>query len=245
MASSYDLNVSGSKAQTVVKPPVNGKDGQPLGPDGNGANGTASAWGCTTPAGIGQPGNYGHGAPPADNGDNGGDAYSVTITCSEYSGAPLNLLNSGGDGATGQNGGTGGKGSDGGNAGKQPKACKGVIQGGVGGASGSGGNAGGGGKAGNAGDVVVVYGSGFTQVPISADSSGGNAGGVGQPGPAGTPGKGGLNSDGSSAMVGSMGGAGQSGKAGDGGYGGSFSASADPSKPANYLMISVQTRIST
>jgi hypothetical protein len=246
MTVDYDLNVSGSKAQTVVNTPVNGKNGEPLGPAGNGKDGQADLWHkCVQPAGPGQPGNAGFGAPPADGGANGGNAVSVTITCSEYSGDPVSLLNMGGDGATGNTGGVGGSGSSGGNAGKQPKGCNDVISGGIGGAAGSGGNAGAGGKAGNAGDVVVVYGSGFSQVPISAQSGGGQVGMFGQPGQAGTPGTGGLNSDGTSALSGSAAGGGGSGKAGDGGYGGSFKATTDPNKPPRYLMISVQTHVGT
>src|SRR5208283_4880069 len=101
MTTTYDLNVSGPSGQPDPQTPVNGKDGLPLGPSGNGADGKQSWWTCEQPAGPGLPGNSGHPAPPAGNGNNGLDAYSVVITCQEYSGAPLNLLNAGGDGAAG------------------------------------------------------------------------------------------------------------------------------------------------
>jgi hypothetical protein len=242
MATSFDVTVSGAKAQTAIVPPVNGKDGLPLGAAGNGANGQADAFHkCTMQAGPGLPGNPGIGAPPANSGANGGDAYSVIITCSQYAGDPLALLNNGGDGADASSGGNGGNGSDGGNAGTQPKGCTQTIAGGVGGGAGQGGNAGSGGKAGNAGDIVVIYGSSFTSVPISATSNGGNPGKFGQPGLPGTPGKGGLGSDGTAAGSGGAAGGGAFGKGGDGGYGGSFNATQDSTKPSGYLKISVQT----
>lgn len=245
MSDTYDVNVSGANAQTVVIPPVNGKDGDPLGPAGDGADGTAQNKTCVQQAGPGLPGNGGSGAPSAPGGANGGDAYTVTITCSEYSGAPLSLRNWGGNGGNGNDGGAGGKGSDGGKAGNQPTGCKQLIYGGIGGAAGSGGNAGGAGKGGNASDVVVVYGSGFSALPVTADSKGGNPGKVGQPGTAGTPGKGGLNSDGTQNYSGSAGGGGSSGTAGAGGYGGSFTGNTDKSQGPTYLKISVQSHLGT
>src|SRR5262245_8090830 len=118
MADSYQINVSGPDAQTVVITPVNGIDGTPLGPAGNGKDGQAGFDNtCKVQATPGCPGNLGTGAPPADSGAKGGNAFSVTITCSEYSGGPLTLLNNGGAGADGNSGGRGGSGSDGGNAG--------------------------------------------------------------------------------------------------------------------------------
>lgn len=242
MATSFDVSVSGAKAKTAIVPPVDGIDGEALGPKGNGADGVADKFhACTQQAGPGLPGNFGTGALPADSGANGGDAPSVTITCSQYAGDPLVLVNNGGDGADASSGGNGGKGSDGGNAGSQPKGCTQTITGGTGGAAGQGGNAGSGGRAGNAGDIVIVYGSDFASVPVSATSNGGNPGKFGQPGAAGTPGKGGLGSDGTAAASGGRAGGGASGKGGDGGYGGSFNATQDSTKPASYLKISVQT----
>jgi hypothetical protein len=245
MAGTYDLNVSGAKAQTIVITPVNGKDGAPLGPAGDGPDGKAQYKTCTQQAGPGLPGNEGTTAPTAQGGANGGDAVTATITCSEYSGGKLALLNHGGDGADGNSGGAGGKGSAGGKAGNQPTGCKQLIYGGIGGAAGGGGNAGGAGKGGNASDVVVISGSGFSSPPVTADSAGGNPGKVGTPGNAGNPGQGGLNSDGTQNSSGAQGGGGASGTAGAGGYGGSFKAYTDTKKPSTYLKISVQSHLGT
>jgi len=242
MTDSYQINVSGADAKTVVIPPVDGKDGMALGPAGNGKDGVAAKFDhtCEQQATPGLPGNPGTAAPSADSGANGGNAFNVTITCSEYSGAPLTLLANGGAGANGNSGGKGGNGSNGGNAGKQPaKACTDVIPGGVGGNAGAGGNAGGAGDGGNAGDVVVVFGTALSGVPVSAVSNGGKPGLFGQPGGPGKAGQGGIGSDGNPASSGVMAGGGASGGGGKGGYGGSFNASSDSTKPARYVKISV------
>jgi len=242
MADSYQINVSGPDAKTVVIPPVNGIDGTPLGPAGNGKDGVAGKFDhtCEQQATPGLPGNFGTGAPPADSGASGANAFNVTITCSEYSGGTLMLLNNGGAGADGNSGGKGGSGSDGGNAGKQPaKACTDVIAGGTGGNAGRGGAAGKAGDGGNAGDIAVVYGPGFSDNPVSAISNGGKAGMYGQPGLPGTPGKGGMGSDGTQASSGAAAGGGASGGGGKGGYGGSFEANPDKKMPGTYLKISV------
>jgi len=244
MATSYDLNVSGPDGKPDPVTPVNGKSATPLGPEGNGADGKATYTGkCESPAGPGQPGNHGCSAPPATAGANGLDAFSVVITCDAYSGAPLKLLNAGGTGAAGNSGGRGGDGSDGGNAGKQPKACTGTIPGGYGGGAGNGGNAGTGGNGGNAGDIVVVYGPGFTDTPVSADSQGGTTGASGTPGDPGTPGKGGLDSAGDPAPIGATGDYGNQPGTPTAGYGGSFVANQDNTKPSTYLKVSVSSHV--
>jgi hypothetical protein len=224
------------------KPPENGPDGKPLGPDGNGANGEASWWGkCVRPAGPGKPGNQGWPPPGADNGANGKDAYSVIIQCNEYSGAALRLLNHGGDGAPGNDGGRGGDGSAGGNAGKQPKGCKDTINGGVGGNAGNGGNAGSGGDAGNSANISVLYGPGFNNLPVSAKSSGGKAAVAGNYGAPGTPGKGGIDSNGEPAKCGATGKCGSQGTGGKGGGSGTFSIKQDPTMGRFWLKITFQS----
>lgn len=244
MASAYAISVSGKSPPTVIIPPVPGVDGKPLGAAGNGADGQSSGWfggKCKKPAGPGLPGNGGFGAPPAQGGANGGNAHSVTITISDYSGDPLMILNNGGNGANGNDGGVGGKGSDGGTAGHQPSACKAIIPGGIGGNAGNGGDAGAGGTAGDAADIVVTMGHGFSHIPVGAVSNGGTAGLFGQAGIAGNTGSGGTGSDGTIAPGGTPANNGTQPPGGQGGYGGSFVAKVDPGQALTYLKISVQS----
>lgn len=240
MASSYDIVVSGTKAKAVVITPVNGRNGDPLGPDGNGANGECDPHNskkCAVPAGPGQPGNGGFDAPPAVAGGGGLDAFAVTITCTDYSGDPLNIANLGGDGALGNTGGVGGAGSDGGNAGTQPPCCKQLVYGGIGGGAGKGGAAGNGGDAGGAGDIIVTYGAGLSGIPAGATSGSGTPGQPGTPGDPGTPGAGGMNSDGTQYDPGARGGPGAAGTIGKAGYAGSFTATVDKAVAPRYLKI--------
>jgi len=245
MATTYDLDMSGLNGVPNPEKPVDGTDGLPLGPSGNGAPGQGSKYTCDQDAGPGLSGNAGLQAPGAKNGANGNDAYTVTITCAAFSGAGLTLLKSGGDGAVGNDGGKGGTGSAGGNAGKQPAGCKQVISGGIGGAAGKGGAAGSGGKAGNGGNVNVVYGPGIASLPVAPTGVGGIGGLPGKYGAPGTPGKGGLDSDGTPNLSGATGSYGAQGGLGKGGKSGSFTSTQDPKQGSSYLMISVQTNVST
>lgn len=249
MASSYDIVVSGTKAQAVVIPPVNGKDGEPLGPAGNGSPGVAGTGvyskTCVTQATPGETGNFGLNAPAAQGGNNGASAFTVTITCNSYSGDPLNIANLGGDGSDGNDGGAGGKGSDGGKAGTQPKPCKQFVTGGPGGRSGNGGAAGNGGDAGSAADINVIYGPGISGVPAGATGASGVPGKAGVAGLTGTPGAGGLNSDGTSADPGGTGGPGASGIPGTIGYAGSFNATPGTNVPDTYLQIATTSHFKT
>lgn len=237
---SYQIDVSGAKGVPNPKRPVNGIDGPPLGPEGNGTNGKSSLGWCTLNAGPGHNGIQGETAPGADNGANGKSAYSVVITCDEFVGDGLRLLNLGGDGANGNDAGNGGSGSDGGNAGKQPGACKSTpINGGIGGNAGNGGTAGSGGDAGNAAAVGLIYGPGFNAVPLSAYSGGGTGGQPGKYGAPGNPGLGGFDSNGVRAESGASASYGGQGSIGNSGKGGAFDAKQDSSKPPFYLRIAV------
>jgi len=243
MTFAYDIDVSGTKGHTNPKTPVDGFNGPTLGPDGNGHDGKESWWTCERSATGGENGLHGEGAPGADNGANGGDAFSISITCSEFVGPGLRMLNMGGDGAHGNDAGHGGTGSDGGNAGKQPSACKQVINGGIGGNAGNGGNAGSGGNGGNAGQISLVYGPGFSAVPLSAYSGGGGGGDPGTYGSPGQPGLGGYNSDGTRAASGAEANYGDQGLIGLTGKGGSFTARQDASKAPTFMRIIVKADV--
>lgn len=241
MTTIYDLDVSGSSGKPNPITPINGIDGTPLGPDGNGSDCVTSWSKCVSQAGPGKPGNAGTAAPSASCGANGQSSFSVVITCQEFSGSSLTLSNKGGDGAPGNDGGKGGNGSDGGNAGSQEGKCTDFIRGGIGGSAGSGGNAGSGGAGGNAGAFALVYGSGFTSVPVSVFSQGGTGGVAGKSGGPGVSGQGGLNSDNSRALSGGAGSYGIQGSNGPAGFVPEASIKQDDSVPKFYLKISVQT----
>ena len=242
MPTHYDIIVSGKDAPDIVVTPVPGKDGKVLGPEGNGTPGKAGWFTCEDQAGPGQPGNHGWGAPQAEAGANGQPAWTVTIECSEFSGAPLSLCNNGGHGAKGQDGGKGGDGTDGGNAGHQPWHCKDLVLGGIGGDAGSGGNAGPGGNGGNAANVTVWTGKDLTGTPVGGDNRGGTQGKAGDYGAPGKPGTGGKNSDGSLASSGANPGSGLPAKDGDPGKGGTF-AQRGSSKPSTYLKIAIISQL--
>ncbi len=240
MAIQYDLLVKGPDGQDAPNPMTPGVNGLPLGPAGNGAPGTKDMFGkCEKPAGPGLPGNKGVGAPPAESGENGTDAYAVKITCGAFNGNPVSLLVSGGNGGMAGSGGVGGNGGDGGNAGTQPKSCTGVISGGMGGPSGVGGTAGNGGDAGKSADVSIIYGPQITTIPVSAKITAGTPRNPGNPGDPGTPGKGGLNSDGTHALPGGQAGSGGQGNGGKQGYTGAFNSNMDPSQAPTYVSISI------
>lgn len=196
MSSSYDFVISGKDGADAPNPKTPGKNGEALGPAGNGAPGEAFLWWCEKQAGVGKPGNRGDTAPPAASGGNADDAHAVILTCNSFEGKSFSLLVYGGNGGRGGDGGVGGDGGAGGNAGKQPKQCTEVIYGGVGGNSGAGGTAGNGGCGGNSADVSVICGPNLSTSLLSTTNNGGKPGLAGTPGDGGTPGPGGKNSDG-------------------------------------------------
>lgn len=245
MPDNYDLVVSGTVGKDAPNPMTKGVNGDPLGPDGNGAPGESGWFKCKKPAGPGKRGNQGQQAPNADSGGNGGDVSPLTLTCSQFQGGTLSVLVRGGNGGRGGSGGKGGDGSTGGNAGKQPGECTQIIPGGTGGGSGGGGNAGAGGCGGNAADVTAIYGPQLGGSAVSVMNIGGTPGIVGNAGDPGDVGAGGLNSDGTRALDGAQGPGGLPAQSGPPGYGGSFQSSSDPSKPANYLSLSVVPPSST
>lgn len=242
MSDHFDIDVSGTDAIGGKIDPVAGRDGLPLGPDGNGAPGKAGWFECKEQAGIGQPGNHGWGAPPAAAGGNGKPAWTVTIECAQFEGLPLALRNNGGNGAAGQDGGKGGDGRAGGDAGHQPRLCRDLILGGIGGDAGKGGNAGPGGNGGHAANVTVWTGSGLTGIPLGSDNRGGKQGKAGSVGSPGTPGAGGRNSDGTQAAGGANPGSGLPALDGAPGKSGTFSQVAS-SKPGTYLKIAIISQL--
>lgn len=241
---SAELVMATSDGASVVNPvpPVKGADGPELGPEGNGAPGKQSLGKCVKPAEAGHPGNDGQAPDPVANGGNGSSVLGLKLSCGEFVGSAITLVNIGGNGGNGGDGGPGGDGSAGGDAGAQPKPCGGVIDGGRGGAGGKGGQAGGGGDGGAAGDVTVLLGQGLPSSPVTVNSAGGRPGRQGTPGPAGTPGAGGLNSDGTQAPSGGSNGSGGQGSPGIAGYAGSLAVRTDETAPPRSLVISVLPR---
>jgi hypothetical protein len=240
MSSKYDVVVSGKDGVDAPNPKTRGRNGDPLGPDGNGDPGESFLIFCKREAGVGKPGNRGFTAPSASSGSNADDAYAMVLKCTSFEGTSFSVLVSGGKGGNGGDGGMGGDGSAGGDAGKQPKQCTEVINGGVGGNSGAGGTAGNGGCGGNSGDVIVVLGPGLSSGLLSTTNNGGAAGLAGTPGDGGDPGLGGKNSDGILNLPGGRSGGGSPGIDGTAGVVGNLEASTDTSKPPTYLEIVIK-----
>ncbi len=246
MTPKYLLDASGKDAAKVTETPVQAENGVPLGPEGDGKDGVNGYfWGCETEPTKGQTGNYGTGGGKGLPGNNGGDCWTMTITIDNFSGAAFQVGALGGKGSDAVGGARGGDGSDGGDAGKNTKHCTTAAPGGTGGAAGNGGDGEMGGTGGNGGDVTIHYGTGFAETPVTAETQGGTAGLNSQPGSFGTPGKGGLNSDGQTYAP--KGDSALSGKTvtdtPSSGQTGNFSAESDARLGANGLKIQIVTKL--